>query len=346
MHLHRTKNMPRATLKTIADAVGLDISTVSRVINGTEEQAKKAASKLRIAQIRELARDMNYRPNPYAIGLRTQKSKTVGVLMPRLSDVVIAMIYEGIDAAAYENGYATFAFSTFDSVERQRSFGQIAMDRQVEGLIITDARLDDTRFLDDLADCGMPFMLVARKVKEYCSVTCDDYKGGQLAAEHLICEGHKEIGILGGPLYTQSSVNRVHGFIETLSNHGISINPSFKMHGQFDSEAGRLAGEKLLDADHIPTAIFAVNDYLAIGFMGAMRDRGIIAGRDLAILGYNDIPIAKELPVPLSSIHSELHEIGYRGMTLLLEKLKGKSPNSEIIKPALRVRETSIGVNI
>ena len=298
-------------------------STVSRVLNGTTEDARSAAAPETVERIRELARELKYRPNPYAIGLRTQKTRTITGLIARVTDVVVSAIYEGVDSAAAENGYLTFLSQTGDNPQRQREAGQSALDRRVEGLIVADARLDEPGFLHELAARDFPLVLVSRRLDNLCSVTCDDLAGGRIAAEHLLSLGHRDIAVLAGEPYASSGADRLAGFVACCQEHGVLIRDDWILHGPFHAVAGRQAGDKILSRKRRPTAIFAVNDFLAIGLMGSMRDHGVRPGEDIAVLGFNDIPIAGDLPIGLSSIRSPTHQMGYRGMQVLLERMGG-----------------------
>ncbi|MGY6273876.1 LacI family DNA-binding transcriptional regulator [Achromobacter denitrificans] len=331
----------RVTLRSLAEQLNVHVSTVSRVLNGTPEEARSAASPEVIHSIRELAERLNYRPNPQATGLRTRKTRIIGVLVPRLSDIVVAMIYEGIDEAARNNRYVTFVSSTLDTPGRQIQLAETMLDHNVDGLIIGDTRIDQPDYLEKLNKRGLPLVLVSRPAPGYCSVTCDDYKGGQLAAEHLLSLGHKDIAILAGEPFALNAINRVNGFLDYCETHGVSIRRDWIHHSQFDTKSGRLVGDKLLSSQQKPTAIFTTNDFLAIGFMGALRDHGIRPGEGVAVVGFNDTPLSAELPISLTSVRSDMHKMGYRGMELLLKKLNGGNPEPEFLEPVLQIRAST-----
>ena len=330
------------TLRSLAQELKVHVSTVSRVLNGNEDDARSAAAPETVQRIRELAQRLNYRPNLAAIGLRTQKTRMVSVLVPKLSDPVVATIYEGVDAAATTLGYLSFVSNTTDAPERQRQLGEMALHRHVDGLIFADARRDNTQFIDEIAKRGVPMVLVSRHLgKKHCSVTCDDVMGGRLAAEHLLSQGHRDIAVLAGEPYASSGIDRTKGFLEYCREHGVEISENWVFHGHFDTSAGREAGEHLMAQRQKPTAVFATNDFLAVGMMGAVRDAGLITGSDIAIVGYNDTPISSELPISLTSVRSPMGAMGYRSMELLLERMEGRKPASEKLAPELMVRASS-----
>ena len=168
----------------MAEELGLNVSTVSRVLNSPGSDAGPWASPETADRIRELARRLSYAPNPQAASLRTARSNFVGVIVPRLQDFVLATIYEGIEEAATERGLSAFVTNSLDVPENQRARAGMMLKRRVDGLIFGDAHLDDP-FLDELTERGVSFVLVSRHASTHIAVTCDDYVGGRLVAEHL-----------------------------------------------------------------------------------------------------------------------------------------------------------------
>ena len=341
MPLNKPKTRSRTTLRSLAEQLSIHVSTVSRVLNGTEAEARSAASPEVIERIKRLAEELNYRPNRQAIGLKTRKTQLLGVILPRLTDLVVATIYEGTDAAAKDKQYLTFVGTTLDIPERQIQLAETALDQNVEGLIIGDSRLDNVRFLDEIARRNIPMVLVSRHAGPYCAVTCDDRKGGRMAADHLIELGHRDICVMAGEPYASTGHDRTEGFLERCIELGVSISPDWVVHSGFDPKSGRALGEQIFSRAKRPTAVFAVNDFLAIGLMGALRDRGIQVGRDVAVVGFNDTPIAAELPIGLTTIRSPMHQMGYRSVEVLLEMISGSVTASERLEPVLCVRESS-----
>ncbi|WP_076521467.1 LacI family DNA-binding transcriptional regulator [Achromobacter sp. MFA1 R4] len=334
------------TLQSLARQLGLNVSTVSRVLNGSEDDARGAAAPDTVKRIRALAAELHYQTNPHAASLKTRRSRTIGVLVPRLSDMVLATIYEGIDEAAAEHGYLTFVSNTQDVPDKQRKLIDMAVARRVDGLILGDAHSgpDDAPpnpLLADLAARDVPFVLVSRHAGSHCAVTCDDIEGGRLAAEHLLAMGHRRIAVMMGEPFASTGRDRSNGFLDYCSRHGVEVPAHWRIASPFDTDAGRALGARLLDTADRPTAIFAVNDFLAVGVMGAARDHGLEAGRDVAIVGYNDTPLAGALPIGLTTIHSPMHQMGRLGLELLLQKLAGGQPPSQRLAPWLVVRDSS-----
>lgn len=331
------------TLRSIAQELNIHVSTVSRVLNGSEEDARSAASPDTIRRIKELARLRDYRPNLQATSLRTRKTHTITAFLPSISDIVGALIYEGIHEAARERGYVTFMSHTGDDLQHETEQLANAIARKVDGLIFADARPECRHLIEHVVRRGIPTVLVSRHLGEqFCSVTCDDILGGRLAAEHLLSLGHTRLAVVAGFEYASTGADRAKGFVDHCRAQGVEVRRDWIFHSSFDSMAGRRIGEALFSQRSIPTAVFAVNDFLAIGIMGAAREAGLRIGHDIAIVGFNDTPLAANLPISLTSIHSPMHEMGYKGMEVLHRIMGGEKPASIHLPPRLIVRQSSL----
>lgn len=334
------KRRPTPTLRMIADELGLNVSTVSRVLNAPEQDAHLWAAPETEQRIREAARRLDYAPNPYAASLRTSRSNLVGVIVPRLQDFVLATVYEGIEEAAIEKGLATFVTNSLNKLENQRARANWMLQRRVDGLIFGDARLDDP-YLDELAGRSIPFVLVSRHSSTHVAVTCDDYVGGRLVGEHLLGRGRRDVAILAGLPFASTAQDRTRGVVDVFREAGLAIPESRIVFGEFDAPGGRAAAEKMLRSGPVPDAIFATNDFAAFGALGVLRDRGLHVPTDVALVGYNDIPLAAEASVPLTTVRSPMHLMGRRALEKLHDLMRGEVVASEQLPPELVVRESS-----
>lgn len=328
------------TMRAIADRVGVHVSTVSRALADTSSDAGGVSTEV-AERIRTVARELGYRPNPYAASLTTRRTRAIGVLVPQLTDVVAANIYEGVDEWATEHGFQALVANTHDDSLERRARIESMLTRRVDGLIIADAKADGSTLRDLVKDNSVPFILVNRSAEGYVSVTGDDALGGRLVGEHLAALGHTNVGIIAGLPWASSGIERSRGCVAALAEQGVAVDDEYLLHSTFDAEGGRQAGEKLLDLTPRPTAIFAVNDYTALGVMGAAHARGLRIGHDLAVVGYNDISIAQDLPVPLTTVSNPLNAMGRIAAEQLERLLSGKSAQSVRLEPTLAVREST-----
>lgn len=327
------------TLGTLAQRSGFHISTVSRALHD-DARTRGRISAETVRSIRSLAAELGYQRNRSGAALRTGRSQAIGVLVPRLTDVVLATIYEGIDAAAARRGFDTVVANSGDDPEAQRRRTEALLARQVDGLILGDAHIG-SHLARGLVTRGVPVVLVSRRLPRHVSVTTDDLLGGRLAGDHLASLGHTTVGVVGGEDYASTSLERRAGFVEAYTAHDLHVSPSYIVTSSFDASGGRQAAKYLLGLRPMPTAIFAVNDFAAIGAMGAVREAGLRVGVDVAIIGYNDLSIAQDLPVPLTSIRTKMHEMGEVAAETVLAMIDGKRVRSRRIRPELVAREST-----
>lgn len=332
-----------ATLRTIADLAGVSPSTVSRVLHPSANTVGRRTAAATAARIQQVAREVGYVPNPHAASLRTQRSSLIGVLVPQLADLVLALIYEGIEDAASELGLGTFVANTHDDPATQQARAAMMLNRRVDGLVLGDARVDGT-IAAGLRTRGVPYVLTNRRVAGHPSVTCDDSMGGRLVAEHLLSLGHTKVAVAAGAAYASTGIDRTSGFVDTYAAAGHPVPAELVVHSPFDVRGGRDAAVRLLAIQPGLTAVFAVNDFAAIGAMGAIRDAGRQVGLDLALVGYNDVPLVAELPVPLTTVRSPMREMGHEAMQLLKRRLDGHPVEPVRLPPTLVVRASTNAV--
>ncbi|MEV4729928.1 LacI family DNA-binding transcriptional regulator [Saccharopolyspora sp. NPDC049426] len=325
------------TLADIAEAAGVHATTVSRAIRGGDGVGRKTAER-----VRAVARELGYLPNPAAASLRTGRSSMLGVVVPRLTDIVLATIYEGIESGSAAAGYQTVVANSGDDRETQRVRVETLLAARVGGLILGDAR-SDSGLVHELIDRGSKVVLTSRRLPGVLSVTCDDQLGGRMAAEHLIELGHRHLAVIAGEPYASTGVERTQGFRDVCAEQGVVLPETHVLESRFDVCGGREAAEILLQLDPRPTALFAVNDFAAIGALGAIRDAGLRAGDDVAVVGFNDVPLAAELAVPLSSVRSPMWEMGFEAARTLIRLINGEECESLALAPQLKARASSLG---
>lgn len=326
-----------ATLRTIATIVGVDASTVSRALSGRSSHRVKAETR---ARIREVAASLGYQPNPWAQSLRTKRSRTLGVIVPRLSDGVLAVIFEAVEDRARSEGYQAVTSSSRDSDDEEGRLVEVLLERRVEGLILASAILDDP-VIEELAAREVPFVLMARGSGEHPVVRADDRLGGYLATKHLLSFGHSRVAYLAGRPNVSTTVLRGEGYRQAHEDAGVPLDPALTVTAGFSAEGGYTATSQVLSVRDRPTAIFAVNDAVAIGGMAAARDFGLRLPEDLAFIGYNDTELAGMLPTPLSSVSIPLAQMGSLAVQLLLQRLEGTPVEPVLLPPRLVARASS-----
>jgi LacI family transcriptional regulator len=327
----------RVTMREIAERAGVHLSTVSRVLS---QPALTSSLTPTAIKIRKIAKELGYEPDHWAASLRSGRTRSVGVVMSRLSDVVVATVFEAVERTMSEAGFQSLLVGATDEPDAQKRKIDLMLARRVDGLLLGASRLDDT-FLTRLADQAIPYLLVLRSSGDHPAVTLDDELGGLLAGRHLLEKGHRRVGLVAGPRHASTSRDREKGFARACAEAGVSLDPDHILETGFDVEAGYRAAQIMMSGPEPPTGIFAMTDYSAMGVIGACRDRGLEVGRDFALVGYHDIASSAQLSIPLTSLHSPLDDVGRHAATLLLRRLAGEEAESIRLAPTLHVRASS-----
>ncbi len=322
------------TLKDVAAASGVSISTASRALD--ERTTSRSAS---AAHVRKVAEDLGYRRNSFASSLRRGETRTLGVLVPRLSDTVMALTFEELERAASSRGYFAMVATSGDDPGDERRAAETLLDRNVDGLILATARLDD-ELPRLLRQRNVAHALVLRTDGVSPSSLGDDEVGGYLAVRHLIDLGHRDVAVVTGPSFTSTGTARLAGARRALKEAAIETPEEWLLAAGYGIENGFAAGEALLGQDRRrPTAIFAANDNLAMGVIAAAHRLNITVGEDLALVGYNDIPLSSRLATPLSSVRVPLDQIANNAIDLIVNP--GKEPRIRKAMPSLIPRQSS-----
>lgn len=329
----------RVTIDDVAQSAGVSKSTVSRALNREHRFFRSPSAE----RIREIAHRLGYEPNPAAANLRRQRTNTIGVLVPRLTDTVMAMLYEEIAAACVRRGHHALVATSYDDAELERDNGTMLLRRRVDGLVLTTARTDGG-FCDALIRRGFPHVLALRSAGPSAAAVGDDRLGGYLATRHLIDLGHRSIGLVAGPAYASSALGRRAGYEDALREAGLPVRPELIFSSSFGMESGEEAGRTLLGRPDRPTAVFAVNDNTAVGLLSSVQRAGLRVPEDLSVVGYNDIPLAARLPVPLTTVRVPFREIAEAAIDLLLDVQAGGAPETRTFTPTLIPRASAAPV--
>lgn len=314
----------RITILDVAAAAGVSKSTVSRIL---DERLPRSDSET-ARRVRKIAEELGYVRDVSAASLRRGNTMTVGIIVPRLTDTVMAMLYESLAKACSRTGRFAIVATTDDRAKADRLAAESLLKRGVDGLILSTAR-DDDDFPDILAARGVPTVLALRTDGHSLSSIGDDRLGGYLATRHLLDLGHRRIGVIAGPSYASSARTRVEGYRQAMTEMGLTIDPSLIVSSTFGIESGAEAAEKIMHLPQTPTAIFAVNDNTAIGALSGLMRMGLSVPGDVSLVGYNDIPIVSHLSTPLTTLRVPFEQIAANALDLL---------GGEAIPPDDRIR--------
>jgi len=325
------------TIVDVARAAGVSKSTVSRVLDERLPRSHNPTAE----RVRKAAADLGYVRDPLASGLRRVGTSTIGVVVPHLTDTVMAMFYEEIAAAATTRGLFAVVASTNDDPATETLAVESLVRRRVDGLILTTARIDTPIPLGPLGG-ALPHVLALRTNDTSHASLGDDRLGAHLATRHLLDLGHRRIGLVCGPPYASTARDREAGYRDALAEAGLLVDETLLTGDSFTMQSGEIAGRKLLDRVDRPTAVFAINDNNAIGVMAAAHALDLSVPDDLSLIGYNDIPVVSRLPVPLTTVRVPFSQIAGNALDLLREAGNDNPPRTLVAAPTLIPRKSTI----
>jgi LacI family transcriptional regulator, galactose operon repressor len=325
-----------ASIKEVALKAGVSVATVSRVINGTGPVA--AETRLRI---QDAIDKLRYVPHGAARSLITNQTDTVGVLLPDLYGEFFSEVIRGIDLAARRNAYHVLV-SGFHSDRAEIEAVLRALRGRVDGLILLSPDVDAQTLQRNLPDT-LPVVLLNTPGDgaTFDAIQIDNYGGAYAMVRHLAGLGHRSIALIRGPKENVDAQDRLRGYREALRSLDIEASPALEIEGDFSEDSGYRAGRRLLKLKPRPTAVFAANDSMAIGCLFALREARVRVPEDVALAGFDDIPIARYLTPPLSSVHVPISELGMRAMDRLLHAVDSKNEHErsqETVPTTLVVR--------
>jgi LacI family transcriptional regulator, galactose operon repressor len=330
------------TLVELAQAAGVSVSTVSRALSNGKYPLKKETRQ----KILELAQQMGYKPNLIARGLQSSHSHLVGVIVDRMQSPFAAATVEGIQDGLRHAGYSiSIAYSNRDQAIATDAIHSF-YSHQVDGIIILNSWLHT--FNDPiLALQDRPFVFVNRVFGNRIQncVGPGDRQGARLATQHLVELGHRRIGYINGMEDWIEAQNRLSGYRDVLTEHGLAVDETLIRHGDWGVDSGYEAARELLALEERPTAIFAANDMMAMGTIYAIQKAGLDVPGDVAVVGYDDRDFAAWIRPALTTVRMPSYEMGQAAARLLLQQInKEELEDATQITGQLIVRE-SCGAN-
>lgn len=298
-------------------------STVSRVLNGNAASTIRPETRQRVI----VAADrLGYRPSALARSLRLQRTLTLGMLVPDITNPFFSSIIKGAEDAARERGYNLILCNSEDQPEREETYLRVLRERQVDGLLIASSQMADAT-IAELRDEAFPFVLLNRAAQsaEDLAVVVDNHAAAIEVVAHLAALGHRRVGHIAGPQNTTTGVERREGYRAGVSTYGLADDPELVVEADaFSEEAGYRALQLMLAGPARPTAVFGANDLIAIGVLQRLREIGLRVPQDISIVGFNDIPLAGLLEPALTTVRVPQLEMGVIGAHLLIDQLEGK----------------------
>ena len=327
------------TIKDIAKELGISYSSVSRALNG-----KRGVSDETRKEIEEKAFEMGYQPNDLARGLVNKVSKTIGVIIPDITNPFFSEIVKGIIEASKEDNYDIFLCVSNWDAEREESYIKALRKKQVDGIIIKPTRDQDVNILKSIK---VPIILLENweKLENASSISLDNNMGGYIATKHLINGGYRDIGFLGGKIESLSSNARKEGWTKALKEEDLIDKMENIVYTNFTIEGGYEGTKRLFERNPKVDGIFAANDVIAMGALQYLSENNIKVPDDVGVIGFDNISYSKLPQIMLTTVNQPAYEMGRLSFERIVDILQSKEVNHRniILEPKLIIRKTTRG---
>ena len=326
------------TIKDLARELGVSHSTVSRALRNSPEISPEMKEK-----IRNLARERNYRPNAHARNLVRKTTHYVGVIIPDIENPFYASLCKKMIRFFENNDYRVLICNSDRDPDKEKDYVSYLLEQQIDGLVMITSDAQEKTFSLILSS-GIPLVLIDHdgRTNGIDSVMGDNYYGAMLAVRHLLSLGYRKIGHIAGPDHADASIARLNGYMDAMTNAGLSGNVSI---ARCDSSflGGLEAAAELMASEEYPEAVFTVNDITALALSQFIYEKGIHIPEDVALVGFDDISVSRMAAVPLTTVRQSLDLIAREAGDILLDKMKtgfsGKVRNV-LLKPELIIRDS------
>lgn len=313
-------SMTTATIKDVAREAKVSVASVSRAMNGGSGVTAETSQRIHAA-----AERLRYIPHAAARMLITRRTNTIGALLPDLYGEFFSELIRGIDLAAQAHGLHLLVSSSHDGVAEAATAVR-SMQGRVDGLLILSGRVDAV-FLRANLPKGLPVVLLNSAVKspDYPVLNVDNVAGARAMVQHLLQAGHTRVAFISGPDGNFDATQRDEGYREAMAKHAPKA-PLNIVAGDFSEESGYRAGRELLAQKLRPHAVFAANDMMAVGCLSAFKEAGLRVPQDIALAGFDDIPIARYVTPALSTVRVRIADLGHQALEQLTGLLDGQPP--------------------
>ncbi|MFJ6214202.1 LacI family DNA-binding transcriptional regulator [Streptomyces sp. NPDC092296] len=329
----------RVTIADVARRAGVSKTTVSRVLNGKSDVDADTAHR-----IREVIAETGYVPSSRAVGLARGQARTVGMLVPSLTWPWMGMVLQGAVDVLEADGYGVLLYTCNRGDESLRRFAVQVSASAFDGLLVIEPE-NTLDYIAQLHSKGLPVVLIDDRGHHpgFPSVATTNREGAAAAARHLAAIGRRRPAMVTGIGHFGCVRDRSQGFTETAAAEGLRLDPRLVFGGDFTKECGRTAVNEMLAAGLDFDSVFAHNDLAAAGVLGALRDAGLRVPEDVAVIGFDDVPVALHTEPTLTTIRQPLREMGEAAARLLLSHLRGAPASADplVLPTSLVVRDSA-----
>jgi LacI family transcriptional regulator len=338
--------VPNLTLEDIAKQAGVSRSTVSRVVNDDPNVSDKVRHR-----VHQVILTTGYHPHPAARSLASHRSWMIGLVLPRtvsnfFTDPYFPRLTQGVAQACNHHNYTLGLFLLETREDEKRIFPRISRKGLLDGILLQTAEMDDI-LLDRLINSDFPIMMVGRpyNTNEISYIDVDNHAASYEAVCHLIKLGYKRIGTITGRMNSTAGIDRLQGYLKAIQDHAGQVDEALVVEGDFSEQSGYLAMKKLLPQK--PDAIFAASDTMAIGAIRAVRNAGLSIPKDIAFIGFDDLPVASLSDFRLTTVRQPIIQFGGTAVDVLIDLIEnGSKPTRRIILETELVIRDSCGASL
>ncbi len=330
-----------ATIRTVAQHAGVSVATVSHALNRTRHVSPALQQRVEAA-----ARELGYVPSAIARSLKSRQTQTLGMMTPNSSNPYFAEIVREVEDWCFGAGYHLVLCNSNDEPRRQSIYLDVLSRGRIAGLVLLPAG-DDGQLITQLRDLRMPVVLLDRRLQlnglSVDGVHHDNVLGARLATEHLLALGHRRIACIGASAELPISQDRVDGWRQALHGAGLAVDDALLGFGGFSFQGGFDAMRALLALPQRPSAVFACNDLMAVGALGAIEQAGLCVPGDVSVVGFDDIDLARYVWPPLTTVAQPKQQMSRMAVDMLFERIDGRrtEPRSVTLAPRLALRSST-----
>ena len=328
------------TIQDVANAAGVSVATVSRVLNNHPSVSNKTREK-----VQRIIKELNYQPNLLGRNLRRSETKMILVLLQNISNPFYSKVVKGIEDVGYKNGYHIMVCNTDSDPTKENVYLKLLKNRLVDGVIFMAPVLSD----EELTQIGKNYCVVQcceyKESADVSSVSIDNEAASYRAIQHLLGQGHKRIGLINGNSGLISDKQKEKGYKRALADAGMVFDPQLIQYESYGYRGGLRATKYFLSMERRPTAIFAISDIIAIGAIKEIKSNGLDLPKDMAIVGFDDTGIASMYDPALTTISQPRYDLGRVTMEIMLERIRDNHAQNKriFLEHNLVIRESTVG---
>jgi LacI family transcriptional regulator len=308
----------KVNIYDVAEKAGVGIGTVSRVINNSDKVKKETREK-----VIKVMQELNYRPNKLAQNLAKQRSNAVAVIVPSFIDHFFVEVLKGIQDALEEKNIDLVLYKIDLDENRMNGIMDIVHSQKVDGIVAVTMDISLAEY-EALLEAEIPLVIADESSPDFHSIYFNDVKGSEMAVDYLVKKGHQKIAFINGDIDSLHGKKRLEGVKKSFDKHGLNIQEKYIKDGDFYTKDGYKSMQEILELPELeyPTAVFAASDNQAIGVLQAMEDKGLKAPDDIAVIGYDNIELAKYLKI--TTIWQPMYRLGHLAIEVLLKAINGE----------------------